>query len=284
MSSGIDRLYDGLDEGVGARPPLSGDCIEGIVRFLNIADIVAVAEGFEIDGDFMSADFEGLTKSAAADKVLAIVIFLARAQNECTKCDSTLPVCGYNDTPVYKGMLDREKLEKLMGDAEPIECSVCEQPECSKHDIYGCCDACYEQKVCSRECADKIYCIARIGAGPLQVLRHTPLPPIGVCFYHEGTGCMHASVCRDCAKNPKPVDVWQGYLDSAQSQLDGMRQNLQFYAADKQPAQLRYISERTSRVALYTAAVVRARAAVPVPPPGIRGECPLCAQDFGAIP
>ena len=71
------------------------------------------------------------------------------------------------------------------------------------------------------------------------------------------------------------LDVWEGHHTREQGRLDRMRENLPLYAGS--------IWTQQEKVEVAAAALARARAAIHVPPPGLRGECPSCAQDFGPL-
>lgn len=91
-------------------------------------------------------------------------------------------------------------------------------------------------------------------------------------------------MCDNCAAHTKTVEEWEGGLAYEQSTLEQMRETLSQFPSESQPVQLGKISEQEREVEACTAAVARSRAAVPVPPPGVRGECPNCAYDFGVVP
>jgi hypothetical protein len=110
-----------------------------------------------------------------------------------------------------------------------------------------------------------------------------PTPPISVSFYHE-TGCGTELVCDNCAVNTKTVEEWESGLEYEQSTLEHMRETLPQFPLESQPDDMGKISKQERKVEACTAAVARSRAAVPVSPPGVRGECPNCAHDFGVVP
>lgn len=110
---------------------------------------MSVAEGIEID------QLNAFASRSASEKVIIKVVEIARLQSECYICDALAGVYTFNGKDACASFLSPSNLERIRDNTLPVDCSVCEQRWCWMHDLYGYCNVCCEQVVCSAACAAK---------------------------------------------------------------------------------------------------------------------------------